>query len=98
MLQKYNAKKENSELSRRQARTDRPVDIPLGATAPGPSTGNHFSKKIDSARNRPNHQPQYLQYLEKTLEKSDVVAQNVKQLNTQVLTLEQRVDQFELVG
>jgi len=80
MLKKYIDKKE--KLSSRP-----PLDLP------GPSYGAQSHSKLEAANTKPNisrpnttaqlqHQPQYLAYLEKTLEKSDQTNLTVRNLQT----------------
>ena len=77
MLEKYNQKKE--KLS--STRPERPVDLPLRAGT--------MVAKPNSQRGQ---QPQYLTYLEKTLEKSDLTIQTVNQMAQGIRQLEARVD------
>lgn len=70
MLQKYNEKKE-----RLQSRPNDVLPKPYG------SQGARLNSAIG---NSSGGQPQYLQYLEKTLEKSDQTIQNVKMMGTKL--------------
>ena len=74
MLQKYNEKKEKLKITQ----GSRPVDLPISRaqTSVGNLSGRGNSVKGSSGG--PAQQPQYLQYLEKTLEKSELTIQNVK--------------------
>lgn len=85
MLANYNQKKEKLQ------RTQTPGGGKPTISPAGPS-GIMTYQRRPSAGGGQERQPQYLAYLEKTLEKSDLTIQTVKQMNSQFKVLEKRVD------
>ena len=90
MLQKYNEKKEKLQTQKlQQATSGKPSDLPLRAGGRSQQRG---------ASGGQANQPHYLTYLEKTLEKSDMTIQSVRQMSAEIKQLESKVNSLMNIG